>query len=148
MTDLIRLSLEQSLEVQDAARRNKVSLAELKKLTGGDNLRRAINSLFPKQRRYCSVALPKMVSKTRREVYEYLKETYGEDRLAKIPDDLKELPKKMKDGNWHSFFGSLRDRDGEADVPIVYWNESELVRYADWLDHCWSSFNRAVLLEN
>ncbi|MHB8652073.1 MAG: hypothetical protein ACYC8S_02970 [Minisyncoccota bacterium] len=118
MTDPIRLSLEQSIEVQDALRRNNVSLAELKKLTSGDNLRKAIDvSLFRPQ--YRSIMFDGSDRKhLGAGAYEYVK---SPKHLAHIPDDLSMLPEEMKNGVWYCFLGSSRVHRGKVFMPSVYW---------------------------
>lgn len=143
MTDLIRLSLEQSIELQGSLRRNNVSLAELKKLTSGDNLRRAIDLISPKLQ-YRSIALPEMEGKLISEVLVSLKKV----TLASIPDDLNELPEKMKDGMYHFFFKKIhRSRGFGAEVIYARWYGGEWSRKPCWLGNDWSSNSRVVLVE-
>lgn len=87
-----------------------------------------------------------MVGKTIQKVYDFLKKNYP-DRLATIPDDLDTLSDEFKDGNWHYFFGSLRDQDGMVGVPNAYWDGGKWYRYAYWLDDSWDANDRIVLLE-
>lgn len=105
--------------------------------------------------KFTSVELPEeMVGKTANKVYEYLKKTYGEERLAKIPDDLNTLPSWMKDGKLYYFFNSvIRDYGdrvfvpGSNHVPLVYWSGGEWSRNAPSLDSVWHPYNRVMLLE-
>jgi hypothetical protein len=89
-----------------------------------------------------------VVGKTRQKVYEIIKKEYvdtGKYVFATndIADDL--IP---KDGNWYFLFGSiLRDSDGHADLPYVYWNGGKLYRRSSWLDNDWFRDERVVLLE-
>lgn len=101
-----------------------------------------------------SIELPDMVGKPLSEVYEYLKTTYGEERLAKIPDDINTLPSWMKDDKLYYFFNSvIRDQGdrvfvpGSNQVPLVYWSGGEWSRNAPSLDSIWLTHNRVMLLE-
>lgn len=134
MTDLIRLSLEQSLEVQDALRRNNVSLAELKKLTSGDNFRKAIDLV-----RYRSVALPRMVGKSKKKVHEYLKKTYGYDKLLNFEGSPNTLPERFKDGNEYHSSCSLCFNGSYG------WVRDSWVQSSAWLAPLWRQCDRAVL---
>ena len=98
--------------------------------------------------RYRSVAVSGMVGRPRQEVYEHVREIFGGEKLAKFPDDLNTLPQEFKDGNWYSFFGSLRAQDSEANVPHVSWVGGVWSRGADCLDSDWYSSERVVLLED
>ena len=91
----------------------------------------------------------------RSEVMKAVVEKYGssyhipglefEKFLLENPD---KVPKEMKDGNFYYFPGStLRDKDGDADVPSVGWGGVEFGRGAGWLDGGWNSFGRVLLLE-
>ena len=97
-----------------------------------------------------SIEFPEeMVGKPFSELAEYLKTTYGEAALARIPDDLNELPDELKDGNGHLFIGSSsHDRYGNVEVPGVYWHAEKFKRSLHRLDHGWSAHLHFVLLEN
>jgi MoxR-like ATPase len=103
-----------------------------------------------------SFSLENMEGKTLDEVGEYIVETYGKDYLIpgvefwkQIIENPDEVPKELKDGNYHFFFGStFRNRGGHARVPSVGWDGSKFNRDGNPLDYGWnSSYYRVVLLE-
>lgn len=96
-----------------------------------------------------SIELPEMVGKPLFEVVEYLRATYGEAALARIPDDLDELSEKLKDKYSHYFFGSASRKGAPHEhVPYAYWYGGRFGRDGHSLSYDWRSSDRVVLLEN
>ena len=99
--------------------------------------------------------LEEFIGKPRSEVVEHVVKKYDgqyhipgmeyEQYLLANPG---KVPKQMKDGNCYYFIGStLRDQDGYACVPSVFWSSEGLSRSAYWLEFDWGSDDRVVLLE-
>ncbi len=89
------------------------------------------------------------------DVAEYIIKTYGTDYYIPgleyqkyILEHSGKAPDKLKDGNWHFFFGSiLRGAGGSWDAPGAGWYGARLGWAADWIRSGWSSNYRVVLLE-
>ena len=68
-----------------------------------------------------------------------------EKYLLENPD---KVPEELKDRNYYYPMGSfLRDQDGRASIPCVYWYGSELFRFAGSVGYSWNDGRRVLLLE-
>jgi hypothetical protein len=98
--------------------------------------------------------LKQFIGEPRSEVIKFVVENYGADKILGLEyekyllENPDKVPEDLKDGNWYYFMGStLRDQNGNADVPCVNWLGSKLSRDARTLSDQWSECDRVLLLE-
>ena len=96
--------------------------------------------------KYKIINLPnEMVGKRVGEVYEYLKKTYGEEKLAKIPERLYILPVSTRyGGELNYFFGSFADKNY---AMTARWVNGRWDDQVSWPTTVFKEYN-IVLLED